>query len=108
MLKKMINLFKKNKSKTLILFLDIDGVLHKSNTGHLNLTANLVKVINDFEKKFNNVSVKIVISSNWKDSLNIEDLKQTLPELSQKIIDVTPECLIAEHNQYDKIRFAYK
>lgn len=102
MLKKIAKFFAKPKEKTLLLFLDIDGVLHKANTGHLNLIPNLNQVINEFEKKFSQVKVKIVISSNWKDSFNLSDLKETLLELSDRIIDVTPECSRSEHNQYDK------
>lgn len=91
-----------SQKKFLLLFLDIDGVLHKSNTGHLNFINNLVEVIYTLEKKDENLVVQIVISSNWKDSLSLEDLKETLILLKERIIGVTPNCERAEHNQYDK------
>lgn len=91
-----------SQKKFLLLFLDIDGVLHKSNTGHLNLINNLAGVISTLERKDKNLVVQIVISSNWKDSLSLEDLKETLPVLKERIIGVTPDCERHEHNQYDK------
>ena len=91
-----------SQKKFLLLFLDIDGVLHKSNTGHLNFIDNLAEVISSLEEKDKNLVIQIVISSNWKDSLSLEDLKETLTILKERIIDVTPDCERHEHNQYDK------
>lgn len=71
----------------MILFLDIDGVLHPRAPGpHLfsNL-ARLEGVLRDFE------FVDVVISSNWREDMSLEQLQALFsPDIRHRIIGATP------------------
>lgn len=102
LINKIADFLRPEKEKIFILFLDIDGVLHTGNSGRLNFVDNLVRVIEEFEAQNSGWSVKIVVSSNWKDTLSLEDLKDTLYQLKDKIIDTTPDCAPLEHEKGNK------
>ena len=72
----------------MILFLDIDGVLHPDPPQpdqRLRSLPRLVAVLQDFPL------VEIVISSLWREHLSLDQLRELFPlDLRKRIIDVTP------------------
>jgi len=71
-----------------ILFLDIDGVLHPDPPQPdqcLRSLPRLVEILRDFPE------VEVVISSLWREHLSLEQLRELFPvDLRERIIDVTP------------------
>ena len=72
----------------MILFRDIDGVLHPDPPQpdqRLRSLPRLVAVLQDFPL------VEIVISSLWREKLSLDQLRELFPvDLRERIIDVTP------------------
>jgi hypothetical protein len=71
-----------------ILFLDIDGVLHPDPPQpdqRLRSLPRLVEVLRDFPQ------VEVVISSLWREHFTLDQLRDLFPaEIRSRIIDVTP------------------
>jgi hypothetical protein len=71
-----------------ILFLDIDGVLHPDPPQpdqRLRSLPRLVAILRDFPQ------VGVVISSLWREHLTLNQLREIFPaDLRERIIDVTP------------------
>jgi len=83
-----------------ILFLDFDGVLHPSSLGSdpLFSKASLLSMA------LYDVDLPIVISSSWRFTHSIKELKGKLPsEIAKKIIDVTGPAVIGKHPRYNEI-----
>ena len=76
----------------MILFLDIDGVLHPDPPEpdqRLRSLPRLIAILRDFPQ------VEVVISSLWREKLSLDQLRDLFPtDLRTQIIDVTP---IVEH-----------
>lgn len=72
----------------MILFLDIDGVLHPDPPQpdqRLRSLPRLVEILRDFTQ------VEVVISSLWREKLSLDELRELFPtEIRSRIIDVTP------------------
>ncbi|MFV3090557.1 HAD domain-containing protein [Pseudomonas sp. GW6] len=72
----------------MILFLDIDGVLHPDPPQpdqRLRSLPRLVEVLRDFPQ------VEVVISSLWREHFTLDQLRDLFPaEIRSRIIDVTP------------------
>ncbi len=72
----------------MILFLDIDGVLHPDppqTDQRLRSLPRLVAILQDFPQ------VEVVISSLWREHLSLDQLRELFPlDLRERIIDVTP------------------
>ncbi|MFG9350641.1 HAD domain-containing protein, partial [Pseudomonas aeruginosa] len=72
----------------MILFLDIDGVLHPDPPQpdqRLRSLPRLISVLRDFTQ------VEVVISSLWREHLSLDQLRELFPiELRERIIGVTP------------------
>lgn len=68
-----------------ILFLDFDGVLHPGTTG----TMRHVPVLDAFLRDY--LAVRLVVSSDWRLSESLEDLRGWFPDgLARRLIDTTP------------------
>lgn len=74
--------------RSVILFLDIDGVLHPDPPQpdqRLRSLPRLIQVLRDFSQ------VEVVISSLWREHLSLDQLRELFPvDLRERIIDVTP------------------
>ena len=72
----------------MILFLDIDGVLHPDPPQpdqRLRSLPRLVEILRDHPQ------VEVVISSLWREKLSLDQLRDLFPaDLRERIIDVTP------------------
>lgn len=73
----------------MILFVDIDGVLHPDPPQpdqRLRSLPRLIEVLRDFPQ------VEIVISSLWREHLSLDQLRELMfpTDLHERIIDVTP------------------
>ncbi len=72
----------------MILFLDIDGVLHPDPPQpdqRLRSLPRLVEILRDHPQ------VEVVISSLWREKLSLDQLRELFPtDLRERIIDVTP------------------
>ncbi|OKS33368.1 HAD domain-containing protein [Pseudomonas aeruginosa] len=72
----------------MILFLDIDGVLHPDPPQpdqRLRSLPRLVEILRDHHQ------VEVVISSLWREHLSLDQLRELFPaDLRARIIDVTP------------------
>jgi hypothetical protein len=83
-----------------LLFLDFDGVLHPASTGIDSLfsKASLLSMAIYGE------DLSIVISSSWRFTHSLKELKQKLPsELSNKVIGVTGDPVIGKHSRHNEI-----
>ena len=83
-----------------MLFLDFDGVLHPSSLGvdPLFSKASLLSMA------LYDIDLPIVISSSWRFTHSLKELKGMLPsELAKKIIDVTGPAVIGKHPRYNEI-----
>jgi len=62
----------------MILFLDFDGVLHPMNraTGVFSLLPHFEQVMRDYP------GVDIVVSSTWRETYSIEELRSVFPKIS--------------------------
>ncbi|HBO6002487.1 hypothetical protein I5I46_01585 [Pseudomonas aeruginosa] len=72
----------------MILFLDIDGVLHPDPPQpdqRLRSLPRLVEILRDFPQ------VEVVISSLWRSKLSLDQLRDLFPvDMRERIIDLTP------------------
>lgn len=72
----------------MILFLDIDGVLHPDPPQpdqRLRSLPRLIEVLRDFP------AVEVVISSLWRERLSLDELRELFPiDLRERVIGVTP------------------
>jgi len=88
-------------SKEKLLFLDFDGVLHPSHlTGESPFSrAHLL------EETLAQFSPKIVISSSWRFTHNLEKLQKTVPaHISSLIIGATGQAVIGKHPRFTEIQ----
>jgi len=81
--------------KTDILFLDFDGVLNNGSNGHFqNINYDNVLPLNSVFYLYKKNPISIVISSSWRVSYSLEEIKNTLNEngfvFNNKIIGTTP------------------
>jgi hypothetical protein len=81
------------------LFLDFDGVLHPTSHGSLLFfNAHLL------EEVFPTYPCHIVISSSWRFHLNLDELKQRLPDkIRPWIVGVTGEAYMGQYSRYHEI-----
>jgi hypothetical protein len=88
-------------SKEKLLFLDFDGVLHPTHfAGESPFSCAIL-----LEEIFNLLSPKIVISSSWRFTHNLEKLQKTLPSfISSHIIGVTGAAIIGKHPRFTEIQ----
>jgi hypothetical protein len=69
-----------------LMFLDIDGVLHPISAG-VQFVDSCVKSLAEAISEFN---VEIVVSSTWRESYSLGELRSLLAPLQKPVIDVTP------------------
>ncbi len=88
------------KDKPIIVFLDFDGVLHPRVGGggfSDSCISALAEAIESFE-------IAIVISSSWRLTCHMEELKTLLQALGKPVIGKTPESPAGiEHKRYEEI-----
>ncbi|MBU3613286.1 hypothetical protein ICN46_00050 [Polynucleobacter sp. Latsch14-2] len=83
-----------------ILFLDFDGVLHPSSLG----TDPLFSKASLLSMALYDIDIPIVISSSWRFTHSMKELKEKLPsEISKKIVDVTGPAVMGKHPRYNEI-----
>lgn len=83
-----------------MLFLDFDGVLHPTSIGQdpLFSKASLLSMA------LCDVDIPIVISSSWRFTHSMKELKRRLPsEIAKKIVDVTGPAVIGKFPRYNEI-----
>jgi hypothetical protein len=83
-----------------VVYLDFDGVLHPSTPkdGELFSRAHLL------EPLFVNSTASIIISSSWRFTHSIEQLKSKLPaSLASRVVEVTGPAVIGKHARYQEI-----
>ena len=83
-----------------MLFLDFDGVLHPSSLGsdHLFSKASLLSMA------LYDIDIPIVVSSSWRFTHSMKELKGRLPsEIAKKIVDVTGAAVIGKYPRYNEI-----
>lgn len=84
-----------------VLFLDFDGVLHPASStpgGHFAHASKLADCIQGH-------SCEVVVSSSWRHSYPIEELKALLPDaLSNRIIETTGTAVIGRHARFHEIQ----
>ena len=87
--------------KEKLIFLDFDGVLHPTHfTGESPFSCAAL-----LEESFNLLSPKIVISSSWRFTHNLEKLQKTLPTfISSLIIGATGAAVIGKHPRFTEIQ----
>jgi len=87
-------------SKTKILFLDFDGVLHPLNA----LENELFSRASTLELALKNLPCNIVITSNWRITHSVESMSSKLPpEISKRIVGVTEVIESGRHNRFKEI-----
>jgi hypothetical protein len=80
--------------KEKLIFLDFDGVLHPTHFAGESPFSRAALL----EESFNLLSPKIVISSSWRFTHNLEKLQKTLPTfISSLIIGATGAAVIGKH-----------
>ena len=87
--------------KEKLIFLDFDGVLHPTHfAGESPFSCAAL-----LEESFNLLSPKIVISSSWRFTHNLEKLQKTLPTfISSLIIGATGAAVIGKHPRFTEIQ----
>lgn len=75
---------KTTSAENLTIFLDFDGVLHRKMIGNFELLSNFNQVLNLFP------NIKIVISSDWRHSMKLQDYQEIFGEYANRIIGQTP------------------
>jgi len=87
--------------KEKLIFLDFDGVLHPTHFAGESLFSRAALL----EESFNLLSPKIVISSSWRFTHNLEKLQKTLPTfISSLIIGATGAAVIGKHPRFTEIQ----
>jgi len=69
------------------IFLDIDGVCHPLPSGGSHFRVQNMKAL---ERALEGLPIQIVITSTWRESKTLEELKQALGSIGQYVLDVTP------------------
>ena len=83
-----------------VVYLDFDGVLHPSSP----VMDGLFSRSHLLEPLFENSDTSIVISSSWRFTHSLEQLKAKLPSpLAQRVIDMTGNAVIGKHARYQEI-----
>ncbi|MBY0379515.1 MAG: hypothetical protein K2P99_03825 [Burkholderiales bacterium] len=67
-----------------IIFLDFDGVLHPKTRENFECLPNFISILKDF------VTIKVVISSDWRDGISNDYLQSIFGVYSERIIGKTP------------------
>jgi len=90
-----------NASQEKLLFLDFDGVLHPSHfAGEAPFSRALL-----LEETLALFSPKIVISSSWRFTHNLEKLQKTVPVfISSLIIGATGAAIVGKHPRFSEIQ----
>ena len=90
-----------NASQEKLLFLDFDGVLHPSHfAGEAPFSCALL-----LEETLALFSPKIVISSSWRFTHNLEKLQKTVPVfISSLIIGATGAAIVGKHPRFSEIQ----
>lgn len=84
-----------------VLFLDFDGVLHPSSPGIDPLFSKALLL----EQAIKDIEIPIVISSSWRFTHSLVDLKEKLPkEVARKVVDVTGGAFVGKHPRYHEIQ----
>ena len=87
--------------KEKLIFLDFDGVLHPTHFAGESPFSRAAFL----EESFNLLSPKIVISSSWRFTHNLEKLQKTLPTfISSLIIGATGAAVIGKHPRFTEIQ----
>ena len=87
--------------KEKLIFLDFDGVLHPTHFAGESPFSRAALL----EETFNLLSPKIVISSSWRFTHNLEKLQKTLPTfISSLIIGATGAAVIGKHPRFTEIQ----
>lgn len=87
--------------KEKLIFLDFDGVLHPTHFAGQSPFSRAALL----EETFNLLSPKIVISSSWRFTHNLEKLQKTLPTfISSLIIGATGAAVIGKHPRFTEIQ----
>lgn len=87
--------------KEKLIFLDFDGVLHPTHFAGESPFSRAALL----EESFNLLSPKIVISSSWRFTHNLEKLHKTLPTfISSLIIGATGAAVIGKHPRFTEIQ----
>ncbi|QWD83166.1 hypothetical protein ICU98_06945 [Polynucleobacter sp. MWH-P3-07-1] len=87
--------------KEKLIFLDFDGVLHPTHFAGESPFSRAALL----EESFNLLSPKIVISSSWRFTDNLEKLQKTLPTfISSLIIGATGAAVIGKHPRFTEIQ----
>ena len=88
-------------SKEKLIFLDFDGVLHPTQFTSESPFSRAALL----EESFNLISPKIVISSSWRFTHNLEKLQKTIPTfISSLIIGATGAAVIGKHPRFTEIQ----
>jgi hypothetical protein len=87
--------------KEKLIFLDFDGVLHPTHFAGESPFSRAALL----EETFNLLSPKIVISSSWRFTHNLEKLQKTIPTfISSLIIGATGSAVIGKHPRFTEIQ----
>ena len=83
-----------------VVYLDFDGVLHPSTPIDLSLFSRATLL----EPVFENSKCSIVISSSWRFTHSLDNLRKKLPSfLAQRVVDTTGPAIIGKHARYQEI-----
>ena len=83
-----------------IVYLDFDGVLHPSSP----INNALFSRASLLESAFENSTASIVISSSWRFTHTLANLKSKLPDfLAKRVIDTTGAAVIGKHARFHEI-----
>ena len=83
-----------------IVYLDFDGVLHPSTPTNEGLFSRAALL----EPAFENTRCSIVISSSWRFTHSLDNLRKKLPSfLAQRVVDTTGAAVIGKHARYQEI-----
>lgn len=87
--------------KEKLLFLDFDGVLHPTHfAGEAPFSCAAL-----LEEPFSTFSPKIVVSSSWRFTHNLEKLQKTMPTfISKLIIGTTGAAVVGKHPRFTEIQ----
>lgn len=84
-----------------VLFLDFDGVLHPATTTPAGRFVHAPMLANCFLQ----LSCDVVISSSWRHSYSIDELRHFLPdELAHLIVGTTGPAVIGKHARFQEIQ----
>ena len=79
-------------SKTMLLFLDFDGVLHSAYAFRQEQMFSQLPIFERFFRQPENAAIQFVISSTWRHGRDLAALRRPFsPDIAQRIIGKTPE-----------------